>query len=95
MLGLPVLGALGRMSARREHILAQPRAQNHGAERLRALRTTLLLDRMERVYQTMLVTSPASGLSDTDTSYPAQQESLATSLSKVWAASFNPSTVVR
>jgi hypothetical protein len=27
--------------------------------------------------------------------YPAQQESLATSLSNVWAASFSPSTVVR
>jgi hypothetical protein len=28
-------------------------------------------------------------------SYPAQQDSLATSFVKVWAASFNPSTVVR
>jgi len=27
--------------------------------------------------------------------YPAQQESFATSLSKAWAASFSPSTVVR
>src|SRR6516162_6927536 len=28
-------------------------------------------------------------------SYPAQQESFATSLAKLWAASFSPSTVVR
>jgi len=61
LLGLPVLGALGRMPTRKEQILAQPRALNHGAERLRALRTTLLLDRMERTYQTMLITSPVSG----------------------------------
>lgn len=40
-------------------------------------------------------TSPAIGLSDRGLSYPAQQESLATSLSKVCAASLSPSTVVR
>ncbi len=30
-----------------------------------------------------------------DVGYPAQQESLATSFVKAWAASFKPSTVVR
>ena len=59
LFGLPVLGALGRMSTRPEAITARLLQRSPEADALRALRTAVLLERIRRPYQTLLVTSPS------------------------------------
>jgi capsular exopolysaccharide synthesis family protein len=60
LLGFSVLGGIGRMAVGKEDLLRLPNDTSLEAEGLRALRATLLLNRLRDYYQTILVTSPSS-----------------------------------
>ena len=59
--GVPVLGSMGRMPSSKEALFSRPQARSTEAERMRALRTTVLFQRRQHPYQTLLITSSASG----------------------------------
>jgi succinoglycan biosynthesis transport protein ExoP len=61
LMGLPVLGAIGRMSNGTSSMLARIQERSPEAESVRAVRTTILLRRLRDPYQTLLFTSASSG----------------------------------